>query len=318
MARMIRVGGAQLGPILPNEDRSSAVRRMIALLREAAGRGCDVVVFPELALTTFLARRRLASPEDANAYCETEMPGAKTQPLFEAAKALGIGFYLGYAELTREDGDAQRYNTSLLVGKDGNIIGKYRKVHIPGRSDPDPTGCASNYEKYYFTEGNLGFPVFRAFGGIVGMALCNDRRWPETFRVMGLQGVELVMIGYNTIFRRLRKGGNRIVQEPPHLETFHNHLVMQAGAYQNATWVVGVAKAGAEEEGLDLIGGSCIIAPTGEIVALARTLEDELIVAECDMDAANHYKSTMFDFARHRRIEHYGLITSRRGAVPPP
>ena len=318
MPRMIRVAGAQLGPIFPDEARSSAVSRMIALMREAADRDCDVVVFPELALTTFMARRRLASPDDANVYCETEMPGAHTQPLFDMAKSLGIGFYLGYAELAREEGRMRRYNAAVLVGKDGNPIGKYRKVHIPGRSDPDPSGCASNYEKYYFSEGNLGFPVFRAFGGIVGMALCNDRRWPETYRVLGLQGVELVMIGYNTIFRRLRKSGERIVQEPPHLETFHNHLVMQAGAYQNATWVVGVAKAGAEEEGLDLIGGSCIIAPTGEIVALARTLGDELIVADCDLEAADEYKRTMFDFARHRRIEHYGLITTRRGAVPPP
>ena len=318
MARVVRVGGGQLGPIVPNEDRSSAVRRMIALMREAAGHGCDVVVFPELALTTFLARRCLENPDDANAYCEAEMPGPATRPLFDAAKKLGIGFYLGYAELAQEEGVARRYNTSVLVGKDGGIVGKYRKVHIPGRADPDPTGCASNYEKRYFSEGNLGFPVFRGFGGVMGMALCNDRRWPETFRVLGLQGVELVMIGYNTIHRRFRKVGNRIVQEPPHLESFHNHLAMQAGAYQNATWVVGVAKAGAEEEGLDLIGGSCIIAPTGEIVALARTLEDELIVADCDLDAGNHYKSTMFDFASHRRIEHYGLITSQRGAVPPP
>jgi predicted amidohydrolase len=92
---------------------------------------------------------------------------------------------------------------------------------------------------------------------------------------------------------------------------------MQAGAYQNSTWVVGVAKAG-DEDGHRLMGGTAIIAPSGEIVARARTVGDELIVAECDLDASAYGKRTMFNFAAHRRIEHYGLITGRTGAVAPP
>ena len=82
---------------------------------------------------------------------------------------------------------------------------------------------------------------------------------------------------------------------------------MQAGAYQNGTWVVGVAKCG-REEGCDLIGDSAIIAPSGEIVAKALTVGDELIVARCDLDAGQPYKTTIFNFAAHRRPEHYGLI----------
>jgi predicted amidohydrolase len=92
----------------------------------------------------------------------------------------------------------------------------------------------------------------------------------------------------------------------------------QAGAYQNATWVVGVAKCG-REEGCDLIGQSAIIiAPSGEIVAQAATLGDELVTARCDLDSTIFGKETIFDFARHRRIEHYGLITSQTGVVRPP
>ena len=87
---------------------------------------------------------------------------------------------------------------------------------------------------------------------------------------------------------------------------------MQAGAYQNACWVVGVAKAGVEE-GIKQIGQSCIIAPSGEIVAQAVTLEDELIVAKCDLDLAQAYKKTVFDFSAHRRIEHYGRIADQTG-----
>jgi predicted amidohydrolase len=92
---------------------------------------------------------------------------------------------------------------------------------------------------------------------------------------------------------------------------------MQAGAYQNGTWVVGVAKCG-REEGFDMIGQSAIIAPSGEIVAMCRTLEDELITYDCDLDAGRHYKETIFNFAIHRRPEHYSLIVERTGAQSPP
>ena len=163
-------------------------------------------------------------------------------------------------------------------------------------------------EKYYFDVGNLGFRVWRAFDGIVGMCICNDRRWPETYRVLALQGAELIVLGYNTPVH------NPALPSSDLLVNFHNHLCMQAGAYQNATWVVGVAKAG-EEEGVMQMGQSCIISPSGEIVAQATTLEDELIVAKCDLDLAQLYKERLFNFAKHRRVEHYGLITQQTGVV---
>ena len=314
MARIVRVGAAQLGPIARDETREQVVVRLLDLMDRAKGAGCDLVVYPELALTTFFPRWVTDDPVEANVFCETEMPNPAVQSLFDRAREYGIGFYLGYAELTEEDGEERRYNASILVDPRGNIVGKYRKVHIPGLPEADPTGCATNFEKRYFTDGNLGFPVFQAFGGVMGMALCNDRRWPETYRVMTLQGAELIMLGYNTGSTRMIMEGNRRTLEPTHLGMFHNHLTMQAGAYQNACWVVGVAKAG-HEEGEDLMGGTCIIAPTGEIVALARTLDDELIVADCDLDAGAYNRRTVFNFDTERRIQHYGLVTSRRGIV---
>ena len=100
------------------------------------------------------------------------------------------------------------------------------------------------------------------------------------------------------------------------LANFHNQLSMQAGAYQNGTWVVGVAKCG-REEGCDMIGQSQIIAPSGETVAMCTTLGDELCVARCDLDLTRSYKETVFNFARHRRPEHYRMIVDRTGAIPP-
>ncbi len=269
-------------------------------MREANAEDCGLVVFPELALTTFFPRWYLDDdPQELDSYYETQMPGPETQRLFDEAKALGIGFYLGYAELTPE---GERYNTSVLVDESGSLVGKYRKVHLPGHEEHEPERPFQHLERRYFKEGPDGFGVWEAFDGIIGMALCNDRRWPETYRVMALQNAEMILIGYNTPMHYAPDPS----QNP--LQSFHNQLVMQAGAYQNGTWVVGVAKGGIEE-GVDSLAESVIIAPSGEIVAQATTTDDELVVADCDLDWCKHYKNTLFDFDRYRRPEMYELIT---------
>jgi predicted amidohydrolase len=104
-------------------------------------------------------------------------------------------------------------------------------VHLPGHADGRSHYPFQHLEKRYFEPGDLGFPVWRAFGANVGMCICNDRRWPETYRVMGMQSVELLLLGYNT--------PTHLPWIPvyDHLAGFHNHLCMQAGAYQNSTWV---------------------------------------------------------------------------------
>ncbi len=302
--RRFVLGVAQLGPIQKTDDRAAAVGRMVALLGEAKARGARFVVFPELALTTFFPRWIYDRGDaELEAFFEAAMPGPATRPLFDAAAAAGIGFYLGYAERAGE----KRFNASILVDGAGRIIGKYRKVHLPGHAEPDPSRKGEHLEKRYFDVGDLGFPVYEAMGGRVGMAICNDRRWPETYRVMGLQGAELIALGYNT------PTGLGEPYQAAALANFHNALSLQAGAYQNACWVAAAAKCGCEE-GFDMIGQSMIVAPTGEIVAQAATLGDELVTAACDLDAAVYAKTEIFNFARHRRPEAYALITERAGA----
>ncbi|MDG2028399.1 MAG: N-carbamoyl-D-amino-acid hydrolase [Acidimicrobiales bacterium] len=305
MTRTLTVGAAQLGPIDREHTREMVVERLVALLRQGADAGCDLVVFPELALTTFFPRWYTEELSGHDHYYETEMPSPVTQPLFDVAAELGVGFALGYAELTA---DGHRYNTTVLVERDGSIVGRYRKTHIPGHEDDEPWREFQHLERRYFEESNEGFPVWEAFGGRIGIATCNDRRWPETYREMGLQGVEMILIGYNTpIHYAPDPTQNR-------LQGFHSHLVMQAGAYQNGTWVVGVAKGGCEE-GVESLAESAIIAPSGEIVSQTATDGDELIVATADLDWCNDYKNTLFDFDRYRRPEMYGRITSQKGVV---
>ena len=305
--RILTVGAAQLGPIGLNESRPQVVDRLLSLLDKAHDRDGDLVVYPELALTTFFPRWYFEDKEQIEQYFESAMPSNETQPLFDRAAEYGIGFCLGFAE--RSDG--KYFNTCILVDKSGTIVGKYRKVHLPGHSDHKPERKWQHLEKAYFDVGDLGFPVWRTMGGIMGMCICNDRRWPETYRMMGLQGGEMIMLGYNTPATEPPWGF-----EPTHLASLHNNLSMQSGAYQNATWVVGVAKAG-REEGCDMLGGTLIIAPTGEIVAQGHTLGDELVTADCDLAACNHYKNTVFNFAEHRQPDQYKLITQTGGAILP-
>lgn len=311
MTRTLDVGCAQLGPIQRSDTREAVVDRLVALLQQAKHRGCELVVFPEMAFTTFFPRWWIEDQDEIDGFFEREMPSDETRALFDTARELGIGFSIGYAELDTSGPEPRHYNTSILVDQQGEIVGKYRKVHLPGHFDHVEDWTFQHLEKHYFDPSDTGFPVWRAFGGIVGMAICNDRRWPETYRVLGLQGVELVMLGYNTPI------ADPEVPHHDHLQGFHNHLVMQAGAYQNGTFVIGAAKCG-NEEGSTMLGQSVIIAPTGEIIAQATSMGDELITARIDLDHCADIKDRIFDFELHRQPQHYGLITERKGAVLPP
>ena len=310
MTRIVKTAAAQMGPISRTETRKQTVGRLLDMLRQAHDRGAQLVVFPELCLTTFFPRWVIDDEAELDDFYETEVPSPQTAALFEEARKLGMGFYLGFAELAVEGNRKRRFNTSILVDPKGDIVGKYRKIHLPGHAEPQPDRAHQHLEKRYFEPGNLGFGVWRAYDGVMGMCICNDRRWPETYRVMGLQGVEMVLLGYNTPYDHT---GHRDIDS---LTQFHNHLSMQAGAYQNATWVVGTAKCGVEE-GSNMVGQSAIIAPSGEIVAMCSTIEDEVITANCDLDMGKRYRETIFDFSRHREPDAYRLIVERKGSIPP-
>jgi predicted amidohydrolase len=305
--RKLNLAVAQMGPVHLADTREKVVARLVEMMREAKGRGAEFVVFPELALTTFFPRYWITDEEANEKYFETQMPGPATQPLFDEARKLSVGFYLGYAELTPE---GRRFNTAIMVDQSGSIIGKYRKIHLPGHSDHKPDAPFQHLEKKFFEVGDLGFRVFETLNTKIGMALCNDRRWPETYRVMALQSAEIVVLGYNT------PSWNIHWNEPMHLRTSTHLISLQANAYQNAIWVAAAAKCGSED-GHHMIGSSVIVAPTGEIVARAISEDDEVIVASADLTWCENFRNHVFNFAKHRRPEHYGLIVERTGAGDP-
>nr|BAH90188.1 nitrilase [uncultured bacterium] len=163
MSRIVKAASAQMGPIPKSQSRKQAVSRLVAMMREAKGRGAELVVFPELAFTTFFPRWMIEDEAELDSYYETAMPGPETAPLFEESKKLGVGFYVSYAELVNEGGRRRRFNTSIIVDRNGEIVGKYRKVHLPGHSEPQPGRVHQHLEKRYFEPGN---PSASAYGGL--------------------------------------------------------------------------------------------------------------------------------------------------------
>lgn len=314
MSQVITVAGAQMGPTQKTDTRESVMQRMLALVEGAARRGAHIVVFPELCLTPFFPRWYYETLDEVDQWFETQWPPAGMQAVLDRASALGLMIQFSYAE---KDVDKRRFNTASLISRYGQEVLKYRKIHLPGHADYIAERPLQHLEKRYFEVGDLGFPVQRInMEGIAtfnaGMLLCNDRRWPEAWRELGMQEVDIVMIGYNTPVANLDVSH----EQPPHLKVLQSNIVVQAGCYQNNCFGVSVAKAGVEA-GHPMFGSSVIVNPFGEIIAQASTWKDELIVADCDLSLCQVNRASTFNFQAHRRPEHYRRIVDQVGWIRP-
>ena len=311
MQRKLIIAAAQVGSVHKHANREETLYRLVALLEKAASEGAALVLYPEIALTTFFPRHLFDSQEELDEYFEhgddiVESPHLKR--LFVKAQELSVDISVGFAERTT---DGKGYNTCVYYSsKLRRVISKYRKVHLPGTKEPlENKDAVNQLEKRYFEPGDLGFPAFRAPGlikdairanpsaikenavgkgdPIFGMMICNDRRWPEAWRCYGLQGVELVLCGYNTNswapdLRGITKPMTRVEAEQDSI--FHHHLAMQSNSYMNSCFSVCAARCGMDDEKYGLIAGSCIVNPEGYILAEAKSKEDEVIVAEIDLE----------------------------------
>ncbi|KAJ5895310.1 Carbon-nitrogen hydrolase [Penicillium taxi] len=350
--RLVTVAACQLGPIHLSDSRQDVLKRMCLLLDQCAKEGVKLAVFPELAFTTFFPRYFLEG-KNLDQYFEIENPSeggieqsANVKPLLDHAKSLGIDVYVGYAERSiQSDGSHIDYNSSLYYSsQEGKVIGKYRKVHLPGSVEPHTEpGSFQQLEKRYFRNGDLGFPAFRAPGlvngalkksrdisdasqtagkgdPIIGMLICNDRRWAEAWRVYGLQGLELMCCGYNTTAFRSTSTGHPVPGLSPEAAeeemTFHHKLSCQGNSYMNACFSINVAKTGSED-GHPLIGGTIIVHPLGHIIKEAKTKEDEIVVATIDLADCRQLKTSVFAFEKHRKPESYHSIIERTGPIEP-
>ncbi len=291
MTRSLTVAAAQLGP--SSETKEETVKRMVTLLEEAGQRNVELLTFSELSLTPYFATRVQESwqhlPEDS-------LPSPVTQPLFEAGRQARLHWILPYAE--RENGSV--YNTAALINPDGEIVQKYRKAHIPRVVEPRWEGL-DIFEKRYFTEGNLGFPVTTLPQDKVqmGTLICYDRRFSEVYRALALGGAELICIPYNTpTFGRPREEGHETAE-----------VLLRAAAIENQLFIVAAGKAGVED-GAEYIGGSEIISPEGKVLAKAQTDGDELVVATIELSTITELKAK-WDFMPDRRPEMYQALVQK-------
>ncbi|OJD27704.1 hypothetical protein ACJ73_00892 [Blastomyces percursus] len=320
MSRKIKVAAAQVGSVHIDSDRKETVQRLIALMKTAASSGAQLVVYPETAFTTFFPRHLMSQAEVEEKFFEkgddiTQSENVKE--FFDAAHSLDIDVCIGYGELTSA---GENYNTCVYYsGKQGKVLSKYRKIHLPGTSEPYENPTAINQlEKRYFRPGNLGFKAFRVpdlvpdalkksdtagttmtntdIAGkgdpIVGMIICNDRRWPESWRAYGLQGVELVLCGYNTpSFAPDLYGDPEMDRDVAERKAYFYHkLVMEYNSYANSCYSISAARAGLDDGKYGLIGGSAIVDPMGQTIAEAKGTGDEVVLAEIDLALCRYGK----------------------------
>jgi beta-ureidopropionase len=228
MSNRVMIGAAQMGPssfIGKNVDKKDNVRRILALLEKAIKRNVKIVCLPELALTDYFPVRMDPNFEQ---YCD-QIPNDQTKVIFSFTREHPISVILPYAEF---DGIAF-YNTAGVIHK-GQLLGKYRKIHIPGALVDQEGGVIISSEKQYFTPGNLGYPVFDLYGVKVGIQICYDRAFPEGYRALALNGAQLVFNPTNVGYRRYE-------WRKTLWKTF-----LTVRSFENNLFVVGVNKGGVE------------------------------------------------------------------------
>lgn len=270
MSREVMVCAAQMGP--NSESKEENIERMISMVQEAGKKGVDIICFPECALTPFFT---LENSRDFDQYLDT-LPNEITEKLFEETKNHKMAMVLPYAERTPHC----NYNSAVISNRNGEIIGNYRKAHLPGAFVGDAVG---NFEKLYFTPGNTGFPVFDLGFAKVGIQICYDRHFPEGFRALALSGAEII---FNPTAAG-SYGGNRWRSDSW-------ELMIRSRAFENNVFLVGVNKVDLEY-GQDYFGRSIIASPLGgDVIAEPERNEgDELIIQSLDLDLINEARKRL-------------------------
>jgi N-carbamoylputrescine amidase len=276
----LTIAGIQMGPY-PGSYASNIEKAIEALERAIAEHKPDIVCFSEMMTGPYFCR--VYDDEYFN-FAES-VPGPTTETFAAEAKKHGINI----VATAFEEHDGSYYNTSMLISSAGELIGKYRKTHIPASSSP----IINSDEKYYFKPG-AELPVFEMDGIKVGMLICFDRSFPETWRTLALKGAEVVFVPVCSWGMR----GDAFQTE------------LQTRAIENQIFVIAVNKAGfeqieGEDGGRDHFGRSCIINPMGEIEASIGPDPWGIVATTIDLEKRTLMKESLVDLLSERRPEVY-------------
>jgi N-carbamoylputrescine amidase len=272
-------------------DPAENLNRAGAKIREAAGKGAQVICLPEL-----FQSRYFCQTEDHRFFQLAEpIPGPGTEKLGKLAGELGVVLI---ASLFEKRAEGLYHNTTAVLDADGRYLGKYRKMHIP--DDPN------YYEKFYFTPGDLGYRSWDTRFARAGVLICWDQWYPEAARLTALTGAQILF--YPTAIGWLipEKAEYGAAQQASWETMQRSHAIA------NGVFVAAVNRVGREpgpNEGIEFWGGSFVAAPNGEILARAGTGEETLIVP---IDTRRvDFSRTHWPFLRDRRVESYGELTKR-------
>ena len=290
--REIRVGFLQQHNTADTKDN---ILRLGEGITDLAKRGAQLIVLQELHNTLYFCQ---AEDVDLFDLAET-IPGPSTKLYCELAKKLGVVIV---ASLFEKRAAGLYHNTAVVIESNGEIVGKYRKMHIP--DDP------AYYEKFYFTPGDMGFHPIQTSLGKRGVLVCWDQWYPEAARLMAMQGAEMLIyptaIGY----------ADNDTPEEQQRQRMAWQTVMRGHAVANGLPVIAVNRVGFEPDpsgqttGIQFWGTSFVAGPQGEIIYEASTDEEESIIVEMDMDRSEQVRR-WWPFLRDRRIDAYGDITKR-------
>ena len=254
------------------EDRDAIVKDALKHIDNAVSQGAQVVCLQEIFNGIYFPQY-----VDAKYYAWAEtIPGPTTKIIQEKARQHGIVII---APIYEEAMRGVYYNTAVVINVDGEMLGRYRKNHIPE--------LPYFFEKFYFKPGNLGYPVFKTPFGKIAVYICYDRHFPEGPRIFGLNGADMMFIPTAT------KGSYKYLWE----------VELRAHAIANGLFVGGVNRVGQEDQ-MDFYGSSFFSNPRGEIIAQAGDQEDEVVVAELDLDMVKEIRNA-WQFYRDRRPETY-------------
>ena len=290
--RELRVGFLQQHNTADTKDN---ILRLGEGITDLAKRGAKLIVLQELHNTLYFCQT-----EDVDLFDLAEpIPGPSTSFYCELAKKLGVVIV---ASLFEKRAPGLYHNTAVVIESNGEIVGKYRKMHIP--DDP------AYYEKFYFTPGDMGFHPIQTSVGKLGVLVCWDQWYPEAARLMAMQGAEMLIyptaIGY----------ADNDTPEEQQRQRMAWQTVMRGHAVANGLPVIAVNRVGFEPDpsgqtaGIQFWGTSFVAGPQGEIVYEASTDDEESIVVEMDMDRSEQVRR-WWPFLRDRRIDAYGDITKR-------
>ena len=267
-----------------HRDKEVNIQKASQLIRQAAERGAKIICLPELFNTIYFCYDQ----DRENFQLAEPIPGPTTEKM--AALAREIRSVL-ICPLFEKAMIGEYYNSAVVLGPNGEILGKYRKNHIPLLSRLDPKERTGN-EKFYFRPGNLGFPVFQTpFGVTIGILICYDRHFPEAARILALKGADILFVPTAT-----PSGFTRYVWE----------IELKAHATDNVYYVCGVNKVGKDEGGSEKVwfGTSLIVNPQGEVIAQGSDREEEVLSADIDLSLIEKIR-TSWNFFRDRRPEIY-------------